>query len=165
MSLSLSPLSPSVWEPPPPHSTYLHTGGLSCFWRIHVRQAFKFSLRVVFSEESTDSLRVDICGPLKLASAFPLSSFLSVLHRPSVQSPKSFTLPLSFFCWSLRFQYLEHFPQEAAVLILFVSSSSLKAQFKSHLLYNGHIVICLLWARCSIRPVCFFFLPEFKIIL
>lgn len=117
---------------------------------------FEFFSGVLSSKESPYSWvgQLEIC--CKLVSAFSLSPFLSVLHGPSV--PKGFyPSPFPSFAIFSGFCYLECSPQSATVLFLFVSSPFLKALFKSHLLHNGHTIICLLWARCSARWIYIFF--------
>lgn len=53
-----------VWQPPPPHSTHSHTGDFLVSEEFIWVWGFEFSLRVVSTKESPDSLGVGICGAL-----------------------------------------------------------------------------------------------------
>ena len=140
-------------SPPPPHGTFSHAGRLSRFWGIHVSLGIWVFLwgSLLKGKSILLSWAIMIC---KLVSAFSLSTFLSVLHRPSV--PKEF-YPAPLFAIFSGFHYLECSHQSATVLSLFVSSPFLKALFRSHLLHSSHTVIHLLWARCATKMYVYFF--------
>ena len=129
-------------SPPPPHGTFSHAGRLSPFWGIHVSLGIWVFLwdSLLKGKSILLSWAIMIC--CKLVSAFSLSPFLSVLHRPSV--PKEF-YPAPLFAIFSGFHYLECSHQSATVLFLFVSSPFLKALSNP----TCSIVVILLYACCE----------------
>lgn len=150
-------------SPPPPRGTFSHAGRLSRFWGIHVSLGIWVFLWGSLLKRKSILLSWAIMICCKLVSAFSLSPFLSVLHRPSV--PKGFyPAPFPSFAIFSGFHYLECSPQSATVLFLFVSSPFLRHCSNP----TCSRMVILLYTYCEpgvLLDVYIFFLSELKPIL
>lgn len=137
------------------NTTDMHAQGTFSFLRNSCESGNWAFLRGVSSRESPDSL-VDTWGPLEPGSAPSLTSSLSVLHIPSVQSPKFLYSPFPSFVNLLLINHNLLFGLFLAFSFHshhFCILASPEALFLSHLLCGGHGGVCLLWARCYSRSI------------